>query len=132
MARMARRAAVGAVAALVVLTMAAPAQAKRLVRYEVNGGFADIHHEIVVDTDGTAEAAGKRFTVKKWRMRALRRSLREAEFSTLKRRYMPKYPVSDGTVSTIHYGGYSVAIYSGAELPRRLERVLTHLNRVNQ
>ena len=122
-----------ALAALAVLTVAAgPAQAKQLVRYEVSGGFADIHREVVVDTDGSAEAAGERFTVKKSRMRALRRSLREAEFSTLKRRYKPKYPVSDGTVQTVHYRGHSVAIYSGAELPARLERVLTQLNRVSQ
>jgi hypothetical protein len=132
MAGMARRAGVAAVAAIAVLAVASPAQARQLVRYEVSGGFADIHRELVVDTDGTAEAAGRRFTVKKSRMRALRRALREARFSELKRRYEPKYPVSDGAVQRITYRGHTVAIHDGAEMPERLERLLHQLNHVSQ
>jgi hypothetical protein len=63
-------------------------------------------------------------------MRGLRRDLKRARFSTLKRSYQPKYMVNDGISQSVTYKGRSVSVSTGAEYPARLGRLLRRLGRL--
>jgi len=123
------------VALLATFATAASADAKRLVRYDVGGGLAGTSDRLVIDTDGAAHQVGdrsgdQRFTVPAKQLRALKRELRAARFRSLKRRYQPELPVFDGITQTVRYNGRSVSIYSGADIPARLSRVIRRLGRI--
>jgi hypothetical protein len=115
-------------AIVLALVLAAPAgTATRLVRYDVSGGISGESSQLIVDTDGSAEQTGRSersFEVSATRLRKLKSALRDAHFSTLKRRYAPKQPVFDGVTQTVRYKGYTVSLSSGATAPPRFERVL--------
>jgi hypothetical protein len=117
---------------VLALVLAAPAgAATRLVRYDVSGGISGESSQLIVDTDGSAEQTGRKersFEVSATRLRKLKSALRDAHFSTLKRRYAPKVPVFDGVTQTVRYKGYSVSLLSGASAPSRFERVLRLLS----
>ncbi len=123
------------VALLATFATTASAEAKRLARYDLTGGIAGIHEWMVIDTDGTAVQTGRRggdqrFTVAAKHLRALKRELKAARFRSLKRRYEPAIRVFDGTTQTVRHNGRSVSVYTGADVPARLARVLRRLSRV--
>ena len=121
-------------AVLAALTGAASAEAKQLTKYQTGGGLAGLFSELTIQTDGTAHQTGDsgdhRFTVGPKRLRALKRDLKAARFKTLKRDYQPKGILLDGTTTIVRYRGRSVSVYSGAELPKRLEKVINRLSRL--
>jgi hypothetical protein len=123
------------VALLATFATTASAEAKRLVRYDITGGIAGISERIVIDTDGSAVQTGRRnaderFTVSAKQLRALKRELKAARFRSLKRRYEPDFRVFDGTTQTVRHNGRSVSVFTGANVPARLARVLRRLSRV--
>ena len=119
-------------AVVLMLALAAPANAAtRLVRYDVAGGIAGISKRLVVERDGSARQSGdtmRRFKVSTTQLRRLKRELEAAHFGSLDRSYRPDVPVSDGTTQSIRYKGFEVAVYSGADVPDRLARVLRRLS----
>jgi hypothetical protein len=123
------------VALLATFATTASAEAKRLVRYDITGGLVGISERLVVDTDGSAFQTGRRggdqrFTVSATQLRALKRELKAARFRSLKRRYEPDFRVFDGTTQTVRHNGRSVSVYTGADVPARLSRVLRRLSRL--
>ena len=118
-------------ALVLVLVMAAPAgAATRLVRYDVSGGIAGISERLVVDRDGNARQSGdttRRFKVSSAQLRKLKRELEAARFGSLKRSYEPDEQVFDGTTQSVRYKGFEVSVYTGADVPDRLGRVLRRL-----
>ena len=123
------------VALLATFAATASAEAKRLVRYDITGGIAGIHERMVIDTDGTAVQTGgrggdQRFSVEAKQLRALKRELKAARFRSLKRRYQPSIRIFDGITQTVRHYGRSVSVYTGADVPARLARVLRRLSRV--
>ncbi|MEA2246792.1 MAG: hypothetical protein QOH46_1321 [Solirubrobacteraceae bacterium] len=132
--RMRRVAALLAVLATFAAT--ATAEARQLVRYDVGGGLAGLSGQLIVAADRTARQTGnrdgddKRFTLSARQMRGLRRDLKRARFSTLKRTYRPKYVVNDGIGESVTYKGRSVSVSTGATYPARLHRLLGRLSRL--
>ena len=129
---MRRRAALLTVVA--VLAGAASAEAKQLTRYDVGGGIAGRVDQLVITTGGTATQTGSsgdhRFKLSTRSLRALKRDLRDARFSTLKRRYRPSRTVFDGIGQSVRYRGKTVSVSTGAQYPKRLARVLERLARL--
>ncbi len=124
-------------AVLATFAATATADAKRLVRYDVGGGLAGRSDRLVIDGDRTARQTSRRgsdeaqrFTVSSKQLRALKRELKAARFSSLKRRYEPDYVVNDGITETVTYKGRSVSVSTGADYPARLDRVLRRLGRL--
>lgn len=121
-------------AVLAALAGAASAEAKQLAKYQVGGGLAGRFSELTIQTDGKAHQTGDsgdhRFTVGPKRLRALKRDLKAARFKTLKRNYQPEGQVFDGTTTVVRYRGRSVWVYTGAELPKRLQKVIGRLSRL--
>ena len=122
---------------MLAATATATADAKRLVRYDVGGGLAGRSDRLVIDGDRTARQTSgrrsdeaKRFTVSSKQLRALKRELKAARFTSLKRRYEPDYVVNDGITQTVTYKGRSVSVSTGADYPARLHRVLRRLSRL--
>jgi hypothetical protein len=128
-----------ALAALLLasLALASPASAaKTLVSYEQSGGIAGMQTAMSVTVLGSARvtssrSAGiKRFKVAAAELRALKRELRRARFSTLRSLYDSKIPVADGIAQTVRYAGYRVTVSTGGRPPERLRKVLTRLGRL--
>jgi hypothetical protein len=111
-------------------------QAAVLVHYEGAGGFAGMHDELTVRRSGRATVSRLRprgtatFVLTCARLRTLRTLLVNARFGTLDPVYAPDSPYADGLVETISHGGGTVRVLTGAEPPRRLERVLQILRAV--
>jgi hypothetical protein len=98
------------IALLTLLAAPAAADAKRLVRYDVGGGLAGRSATLTVDRSGSARQSGtrsatQRFMVPAKQLGALKRELKAARFSSLKRRYQPDYPVLDGITQVVTYKG---------------------------
>jgi hypothetical protein len=115
-----------------VLAPAAPAEATQLVRYEQSGGFTGRAVRLVVDGGGAARqtrrgADSKRFKVSISQLHALKRELKEARFSSLKRRYEPDYVVNDGISQSVTYKGRTVVASTGGDPPARLRKLLSRL-----
>ena len=123
-------------AVLATFAATATAEAKQLVRYSVGGGIAGISERLIVARDGTASQSGNRrgsdhrFKLSAKQLRGLRRDLKDARFSTLKRRYRPEHVVNDGIARSVTYKGRSVSVSTGATYPARLGRVLERLARI--
>ena len=122
---------------LATFAATATADARRLVRYNVSGGLAGRSERLVIDGDRTARQTSgrrsedaRRFTVSSKQLRALKRELKAARFTSLKRRYAPPYVVNDGITETVTYKGRSVSASTGADFPARLHRVLRRLGRL--
>ena len=119
--------------ALVAAVSGAPvAGARTLVSYEVTGGFAGTSDIVTVSTTGVVRSADRRGRARdrlsEARLGALRRALRDARFSTLKRRYAPKGVVNDGLVQTVRHAGRTVVVETGGRPPARLRRLLARLD----
>ena len=123
-------------AVLATFAATATAEAKQLVRYSVGGGIAGISERLIVARDGSASQTGNRrgsdhrFKLSAKQLRGLRRDLKHARFSTLKRRYRPKDVVNDGIAQSVTYKGRSVSVSTGAKYPARLQRLLQRLGRL--
>ncbi len=72
--------------------------------------------------------AAKRFALSSSDLRALRRALKDARFSTLKRRYVSRYPVSDAITQVVRYAGRTVSVIDGGKPPERLRKLLSRLS----
>jgi hypothetical protein len=126
------------IALLAAFAVTATADAKVLVRYSLSGGLAGTSERLVVHGDRSARQTGGRgrgdhllnFKVSARQMRALRRELKAARFSSLRRIYEPKYVVNDGFAQTVTYKGRRVVVYTGASFPARLHAVLRRLARL--
>lgn len=118
------------------LAPASPAAAKTLVSYEQSGGIAGFQTAMSVSVGGMASvtsnrSAGiERFRLSAAQLRALKRDLREAHFSTLRRIYDSKVPVADGISQIVRYAGFRVTASTGGHPPARLRKVLTRLARL--
>ena len=77
---------------------------------------------------GNRRGDDHRFTLSAKQLRGLRRDLKNARFSTLKRSYRPKYVVNDGIGESVSYRGRSVSVSTGARYPERLHRLLRRLD----
>ena len=123
-------------AVLATFAATATAEAKRLVRYDVNGGLAGASERLLIAGDGTARQSGNRdgddhrFKLSPKQLRGLRSDLRNARFSTLKRSYRPDGVVFDGIAQTVTYNRRSVTVWTGAKYPARLHRLLARLGRL--
>ncbi len=77
------------------------------MRYDVGGGLAGISERLIVARDGTARQSSNRsggdyrFKHSAKQLRGLRRDLRHACFTTLKRSCRPKYVVNDGIAQAV-------------------------------
>lgn len=130
---MRRLAAIVAVVAAFATT--ATAEAKVLVRYDVSGGLAGRSDHLVIEGDRQAKQTSSRggshhFKVSSKQQRALKRELKAAHFSSLRRVYRPDYVVNDGLAKTVTYKGHRVVVYTGADYPARLQTVIARLGRL--
>jgi hypothetical protein len=122
-------------AVLAAFATTATTEAKVLVRYDLSGGLAGTSERLVIHGDRSAEQTRGRgrgehsldFRVSARQMRALRRELKAARFSSLRRVYQPKYVVNDGFAQTVTYRGHRVVVNTGADFPGRLHKVLRRL-----
>jgi hypothetical protein len=131
--RLGRRATLTGLAVAAVLVCAASAEASQLVRYERGGGFTGRSVRLVVDNGGGARqtegrtGADRRFKISVSRLHALKRELKAADFSSLKRAYKPDYVVNDGISQSVTYKGRTVVVSTGGHPPARLRKVLDRL-----
>jgi hypothetical protein len=122
----------------VLVGAASPAAAgpKTLVSYEQSGGIAGTRTSLSVTVGGsarvtTSRAMGiERFKLAAVELRALKRELREARFSTLRSLYDSKAPIADAVAQTVRYAGYRVTVSTGGRPPGRLRKVLDRLSRL--
>ncbi len=120
---------------LATFATSAAADAKVLVRYDLTGGLAARSEHLVIDGDRQARQTSSRggshhFKVSARQQRALRRELKAARFSSLRRVYRPDYPVNDGLAQSVSYSGHRVIVYTGADFPARLHTVIRRLGRL--
>src|SRR4029450_2985232 len=100
-------------AGLVLATAAAavgPAEAQQppLVVYTRTGGFIGVQDSMKIARDGTVAFTRGALRLSAKRLPTLRLRLRAARFPTLKREYEADYPVADGFVYGVTYGGRRV------------------------
>jgi hypothetical protein len=118
-----------ALAALALVAAAAAtsdvaAQPQPLVVYTRTGGFIGVQDSMKVFRDGTVASTNGEFRLTAKRLTALRTRLRAARFPTLRREYEADYPIADGFVYGVTYGGRTVLVNEEAKAPLRLRRVL--------
>jgi hypothetical protein len=124
---------VRAVLVLIVLVAAAPAAGEAgsrqqpLVVYTRTGGFIGVQDSMRISRDGTVSSSNGDFRLSAKRLATLRARLRAARFPTLKREYEADYPIADGFVYGVTYGGKRVLVNEEAKAPPRLQRVLDTL-----
>ena len=127
---------IAGLACVAALAPVATAEAAQLVRYGSGGGLAGRSMELVISAGGTAvqtdrnEGDEKKFKISLKQLHALKRELKAAKFSTLKRRYEPEQTVFDGTSTGVTYKGKTVVVTSGGNPPERLTKVLNRLGRL--
>jgi hypothetical protein len=116
-------------AAFVLLVVLVPSSAAAptavLVSFEQTGGFAGIERGMNVTRAGRVVSDGLPVTVSQLsstRLATLRERLVAARWPTLKAKYEPETPISDGFVYKVTYAGRTIRIEEGATLPLRLAR----------
>ena len=124
---------VRAVLVLIVLVAAAPAAGEAgsrqqpIVVYTRTGGFIGVQDSMRISRDGTVSSSNGDFRLSAKRLATLRARLRAARFPTLKREYEADYPIADGFVYGVTYGGKRVLVNEEAKAPPRLQRLLDTL-----
>ena len=117
---------------LASLALAAPAAAQPLVTLRQTGGFAGVDETLVVKQSRAASFTERgrtdRFKVPKKRMRRLRAGL--DDWAALRSAYPADRPVADGFQYAVTHAGHTVRTEDGADKPRKLERVLALLHRI--
>jgi hypothetical protein len=98
-----------------------------LVVYSRTGGFIGVQDSMRILRDGTVSSTNGDFRLSARRLATLRARLTAARFPTLKRRYEADYPIADGFVYGVTYGGRRVIVNEEAKTPLRLQRVLDML-----
>jgi hypothetical protein len=98
-----------------------------LVVYSRTGGFIGVQDSMRILRDGTVSSTNGDFRLSAKRLATLRSRLTAARFPTLKRRYEADYPIADGFVYGVTYGGRRVIVNEEAKTPLRLQRVLDML-----
>jgi hypothetical protein len=105
------------------------------VEWSGGGGIAGLFSALTVYTDHTAVAEENgtegdrvRLTDREWHK--LNERLRAARFRTLEKRYAPEPIWPDSTSETVRYRGREVTVWSGGEPPRRLDRLLRYIWRL--
>jgi len=106
------------------------AQQRPLVVYTRTGGFIGVQDAMKVAGDGRVASTKGDFRLSVKRLANLRLRLRGARFPTLKRQYDADYPVADGFVYGVTYGGRRVLVNEEAKAPLRLRRVLDILGEI--
>jgi hypothetical protein len=106
-----------------------------LVAYTRTGGFAGIRERLRVYRGGQAElvrGAGspRELRLSCRRVQALRDALVASRFRSLSPLYAPDQPFADGFIESVSYGGRTVRVLTGADPPRRLNRVLALLREI--
>jgi hypothetical protein len=125
-------------AAGLILALAAPAAAHAgptLVTWEVSGGLIGGQGPAVqILKDRTIRATDDGGTdvarITRREMTRLRDRLEASRFRSLKAEYKPEVIVFDGTVESVRHKGHTVSVTTGAEIPRRLDRLLNTLSRL--
>jgi hypothetical protein len=124
---------VRAVLVLLVLAAAAPTageadvRQQSLVVYTRTGGFIGVQDSMRISRDGIVSSSNGDFRLSARRLETLRARLRAARFPTLKREYEADYPIADGFVYGVTFGGKRVLVNEEAKAPPRLQRVLDTL-----
>jgi hypothetical protein len=127
---------VRAVLVLIVLVAAAPAAGEMdarqqpLVVYTRTGGFIGVQDSMRISRDGAVSSSNGDFRLSAKRLATLRLQLRTARFPTLKRRYEADYPIADGFVYGVTYGGKRILVNEEGKAPPRLQRVLDTLGEI--
>jgi hypothetical protein len=98
----------------------AEAQQRPLVVYTRTGGFMGVHDSMKISRDGKVPSTNGDFRLSARRIATLRVRLRAARFPTLKREYKADYPVADGFLYGVTYGGKRVLVNQDADAPVRL------------
>ena len=106
------------------------AQQRPLVVYTRMGGFIGVQDSMKVAREGTVSSTNGDFRLSAKRLATLRARLRAARFPTLKRKYDADYPIADGFVYGVTYGGRRVVVNEEAKAPPRLRRVLDLLGEI--
>ena len=101
-----------------------------LVVYTRTGGFIGVQDLMKISRNGTVSSTNGDFRLSAKRMATLRVRLGAARFPTLKRKYEADYPVADGFLYGVTYGGRRVLVNEDAEAPLRLRRVLDLLGEI--
>jgi hypothetical protein len=123
------RTALAALALFVAAAAAGEVEARQqpLVVYTRTGGFIGVQDSMRILRDGTVSSTNGDFRLSAGRLATLRARLTAARFPTLKRRYEADYPIADGFVYGVTYGGRRVIVNEEANTPLRLQRVLDML-----
>jgi hypothetical protein len=123
------RAALAALALFVAAPVAGEVEAGQqpLVVYSRTGGFIGVEDSMRILRDGTVSSTNGDFRLSPKRLATLRALLTAARFPTLKRRYEADYPIADGFVYGVTYGGRRILVNEEAKAPLRLQRVLDML-----
>lgn len=118
-------------AGVVPLSSAAPSSV--LVTFEQTGGFAGIERGMSVTRSGKVVSDGLPVTTSQLsptRLAALRAKLVGAQWATLRTKYEPETPISDGYVYKVTYAGRTIRVEQGATLPLRLKRPFAMLQAI--
>jgi hypothetical protein len=113
---------------------ATPGTSPTLVTFEQTGGFAGIERGMSVLRSGKVVSDGLPVTASQLsstRLALLRTRLVAAQWATLRAKYEPETPISDGYVYKITYAGRTIRIEEGASsLPLRLKRPFVMLRSI--
>jgi hypothetical protein len=112
---------------------AAAAPSSVLVTFEQTGGFAGIERGMSVTRSGKVVSDGLPVTTSQLsaaRLALLKQRLVDAHWATLRAKYEPEAPISDGFVYKVTYAGRTIRVDEGATLPLRLKRPYAQLQRI--
>src|SRR5690349_632983 len=105
-----------------------------VVSMEVTGGLAGIDEYLAIGSNGVSRldaADGPHpFRLSRHRLKDLRARLSAARWLRLKPEYPAPAGSADGFTYSIIYHGHDVRTFDGSRLPRRLQRVLSALQRI--
>jgi hypothetical protein len=114
------------------------------ISHSITGGIAGIHEETVINENGLAKLT-HHYSHQKYvvhdqltssQLDSLKDAFDRADFLTLRDRYEPKQIIMDGFLSSTTYssddGCKTVAVESGADLPKGLSGLLEQLYRTNE
>jgi hypothetical protein len=113
---------------------AAVSPARLLVAYHRTGGFLGLDDRLSVTRSGLAvhtarDGSQQVFQLQAAELTELENVLEAADFPSLKREYLPKFPVSDGFTYTITHRNRTVVTADGG-IPPELEAPIAVLNRL--
>jgi hypothetical protein len=117
----------------VLVPASAAAPTSTLVTFEQTGGFAGIERGMSVTRTGKVVSDWLAVTTSQLssaRLALLKQRLVDARWATLRAKYEPETPISDGYVYKVTYAGRSIRVEEGAPVPLRLKRPYAQLQRI--